>query len=186
MGEGLERPRMAHELQLPNQHTLPWQPGQCKHDYIHCAGDLGQGDSEGSLLKKLFIYFQRVERKEKEGGKHQRVVASLATPTGHLACNPGMCPAWELNWRSCGLQARAQSTEPHQPGLGAVFKSTVHGFFKKAQCMETLHTLQFAPLAGLVGHLGLRFPGQGQTVWSGHIPGTHPQHSRACLEYSRC
>ena len=27
------------------------------------------------------------------------------------ACNPGMCPDWELNQR---LQAGTQSTEPHQ------------------------------------------------------------------------
>ena len=37
-------------------------------------------------------------------------------PTGDLACNPGMCPDWESNWRPFGSQAGAQSTEPHQPG----------------------------------------------------------------------
>ena len=31
--------------------------------------------------------------------------------------HPGLCPDWELNWRSFGLQAGIQSTEPHQPGL---------------------------------------------------------------------
>ena len=39
------------------------------------------------------------------------------TPTGDLACNPGLCPDWELNWRPFGLQAGTQSTEPHPPGL---------------------------------------------------------------------
>ena len=37
--------------------------------------------------------------------------------TGDLACNPGMCPDWESNWRPFGSQAGAQSTELHQPGL---------------------------------------------------------------------
>ena len=44
-------------------------------------------------------------------------VASLTSPTGDLAHNPGMCPDWELNQRPFGSQASAQSTEPHQPGL---------------------------------------------------------------------
>ena len=37
--------------------------------------------------------------------------------TGDLACNPGMCPDWESIPQCFGLQAGAQSTEPHQPGL---------------------------------------------------------------------
>ena len=35
---------------------------------------------------------------------------------GDLACNPRVCADWELNQRPLGSQARAQSTEPHQPG----------------------------------------------------------------------
>ena len=38
-------------------------------------------------------------------------------PTGNLACNPGMCPDWELHQWSFGSQAGTQSTELHQPGL---------------------------------------------------------------------
>ena len=34
---------------------------------------------------------------EREGRKHQCVVASHAAPTGDLACNPSMFPDWELN-----------------------------------------------------------------------------------------
>ena len=45
------------------------------------------------------------------------MVASQVPPTGDLACNPGMCPDWELNQRPFGSQAGTQSTEPHQPGL---------------------------------------------------------------------
>ena len=46
---------------------------------------------------------------------------------GCLSCVPhwgpgpqprlGMCPDWESNWQPFGSWARAQSTEPHQPGL---------------------------------------------------------------------
>ena len=42
-------------------------------------------------------------------------------PTGDVAHNPGMCPDWETNLQPSGLQAGAQSTEPHQPGLNIYF-----------------------------------------------------------------
>ena len=42
--------------------------------------------------------------------------------TRDLACNPGTCPDWELNRRPFASQARAQSTEPHQPGLHHILK----------------------------------------------------------------
>ena len=41
---------------------------------------------------------------ERKGEKHQYVVASHMAPTGDLACNPGMCPDWELNPRPFGSQ----------------------------------------------------------------------------------
>ena len=46
------------------------------------------------LFFKDFIYLssERGEGKEREGGKHQRVVASCTPPTEDLAHNPGMCP----------------------------------------------------------------------------------------------
>ena len=52
------------------------------------------------LKKKDFIYLflERGERREREGGKHQCVVASHTPPTGDLARIPHMCPDWELNW----------------------------------------------------------------------------------------
>ena len=53
---------------------------------------------------------------EREGEKHQCVVASQVSPTGDLAHNPGMCPDWESNQQPFGSQASAKSTEPHQPG----------------------------------------------------------------------
>ena len=64
--------------------------------------------------KVLFIYlfFREEEREaEREGEKHQCVVASGVPPAENLARNPCMCPDWELNWWPFGLQAGAQSTE---------------------------------------------------------------------------
>ena len=46
---------------------------------------------------KDFIYFQREGKGEREGEKHQCVLASRSLPTGDLALNPGMCPDLELN-----------------------------------------------------------------------------------------
>ena len=51
-------------------------------------------------LKKdvhLFIFRERGSRGEGEEEKCQCVVVSNTSATGDLACNPGMCPDWELN-----------------------------------------------------------------------------------------
>ena len=61
---------------------------------------------------------------EREGEKHQCVVASRTPPTGDLALIPGLCPDWELNQPPPGSQSGNQPTEPHQPGLNADFKIT--------------------------------------------------------------
>ena len=55
--------------------------------------------SEGDFLKRfyLFIFIKRRREGEREGEKHQCVVASHTPLTGNLACNPGMCPDWVLN-----------------------------------------------------------------------------------------
>ena len=52
------------------------------------------------LFKKYFIYLflERGREAVREGEKHHCVVASSTPPTGDLACNPGMCPDWELSW----------------------------------------------------------------------------------------
>ena len=68
------------------------------------------------FLFKDFIYLllERVRDGEREGEKHQCVVASYVPPTEDLACNPGVCPDWELDHWPFGLQASTQSTEPYQ------------------------------------------------------------------------
>ena len=70
-------------------------------------------------LSKDFTYLffrERGREGEREGEKHQCVVVPHVPPTGDLAHCPGKCPDWELKRQSFGLQARALSTELHQPG----------------------------------------------------------------------
>ena len=73
------------------------------------------------ILFYLFIFRERGREGERKGEKHQCVVAFCMSPIGDLAHNPGMCTDWELNQRPFGSQARAQSTEPYQPGLKITF-----------------------------------------------------------------
>ena len=65
----------------------------------------------------LFIFRERVREGEREGEKHQCVVASHVPPTRDLARNRGMCLDWESNLQPFSLQTSTQSTEPHQLGL---------------------------------------------------------------------
>ena len=52
----------------------------------------------------LFIYRQRGREGEREGEKHQCLVATHAPPTGDLAHNPGMCSDRESNQQPFGCQ----------------------------------------------------------------------------------
>ena len=65
----------------------------------------------------VYLFLETGREGKREGKKHQCVVASCVPPTGDLACNPGMCPDWGLNWQPFGSMVGAQSTEPHQPGM---------------------------------------------------------------------
>ena len=48
------------------------------------------------FLNFFLIFRETGKERETEGEKHQCVVASHSPLTGVLACNPGMCPDWEL------------------------------------------------------------------------------------------
>ena len=65
----------------------------------------------------MYLFLERGREGEREGEKHQCVVASHVPPNKGLAYNPGMCPDRELNQQPFGSQASTQPTEPHQPGL---------------------------------------------------------------------
>ena len=82
------------------------------------------------FLKSIsFSYFQR-ERK----GERETSISCLSR--GPKARNPGMCPDWESNQQPFGLQASAQSTEPHQPGLLRIF----FFFFPPQNIFKHTHT----------------------------------------------
>ena len=58
---------------------------------------------EGFLKRfNLFMFRGRGREEEREGEKHQCVVASHAPPTRDLAHNPSMTSDWESNWRPFG------------------------------------------------------------------------------------
>ena len=50
------------------------------------------------FFKRFCLFFREWGKEgEREGEKHQCVVASHTPPTGDLACSAGMCPDWESN-----------------------------------------------------------------------------------------
>ena len=71
----------------------------------------------------IYLLLKRGEGKEKERERNINVweinwLAVSHTPwAGDLTRNPGVCPDWESNQWPFSLQAGAQSTEPHQPGI---------------------------------------------------------------------
>ena len=75
--------------------------------------------SHGDFFNVIYLLIFKERwgwEEQKEGEKHQHVIASPTFPTGDLAPNPGMCPDWESNQRPFSSQAGTQSTEPHKPG----------------------------------------------------------------------
>ena len=84
----------------------------------------------------LLIFRERGKEGEREGEKHQSVVASSAPPTGDLARNPGMCPDWELNRRPFGPQPALNPLSYTGQGQGAHschFHSTLSWKFRSWQ-----------------------------------------------------
>ena len=65
----------------------------------------------------IYLFLERGREEEREGEKHQCVVASHIPLSEDLAHNPGMCTDWKSNQRPFASQAGAQSTELHWPGL---------------------------------------------------------------------
>ena len=92
------------------------------------------------FIFKGFIYFifrEREREGERKGEKHQCVVASHVTPTGDLACNLGMCPALESNWRPFGLQPMLNPLSYTSQGYISYYKSQYHIQKKRRTMLET-------------------------------------------------
>ena len=62
----------------------------------------------------LFFFFWERERKEgrKRGREKSTCGCILHTPTGYLACIPGMYPDWELNWWPIHWATPARAKNP--------------------------------------------------------------------------
>ena len=88
---------LTHTLGLcPHRDSLPRPLGLRNIQLSH----MGYGPTHVFFLfkKKIFIFRREGRDREREGEKHQCVVASHAlTPTRNLACDPGTYPDWELN-----------------------------------------------------------------------------------------
>ena len=71
------------------------------------------------FFKKIsFIYFWQSRREEeREGEKHQRVVASRVPCTREPGPQPRHVPQLGIKRATLWFTASVQSTEPHQPGL---------------------------------------------------------------------
>ena len=74
-----------------------------------------------TFFKKDFTYLFLERGEGRKRGRETSMRGCLShTPTGHLTCNPGMCPDWESNQWPFGSQASTQSTEPQQPGQNII------------------------------------------------------------------
>ena len=96
-----------------------------KRRNIGSQADTQPTDSRVFLKDFIYLCLERRGEGEREGEKHQCVVASCTPPTGNLAHNPGMCPDWESNQWPFGSQAGTQSTEPHQLGWEKKYWKTI-------------------------------------------------------------
>ena len=74
----------------------------------------------------LFNFRERGREGEREGEKHQCVVASHTPPNWGPGPQPRHVPCWELNQRPFGSQAGTQSTELRQPGLSMIILKRRH------------------------------------------------------------
>ena len=100
-------------------------------------------------------------------------VPSHTPSTGDLACNPGMCPDWELNRRPFGSQASTQSSELHQPGkINTIFKKDrdnrlyfIYLFLERGEGREKEERNIYAWLPPALPLLGT-WPG----LQPGHVP----------------
>ena len=82
-----------------------------------------ESQSVSFFLDFIYLFYTGGQEGEREGEKHQCVVASCANPPGELTHTPGICPDWELNRVPFGSQACFQSTELYQPGpISVIFK----------------------------------------------------------------
>ena len=62
------------------------------------------------------MFRERGKEGEREGEKHQCVVAFCMPPTGDVASNPGVCPRLGIELATLLFTCQHSATEPHLPG----------------------------------------------------------------------
>ena len=105
----------------------------------------------------LFIFRERGQEGEREGEKHQWMVASHVALTGALACNPGMCPDWESNQQPFGSQPVFNPLSYTSQGLLKLYtlkkKNLIYLFLERGREGEKYHLVASRmPLTGDLGH----------------------------------
>ena len=113
-GKEEEHKEPRSKLSQPSLQSLFRNFTQCWLGAPNCKG----GWKMLCFLKRFYLFISR--QKRREGEREERNISVWLplthTPTGDVACNPGMCPDWESNQQLFGSQASTQSTEPHKPG----------------------------------------------------------------------
>ena len=104
----------------------------------------------------MYLLYERGEGRER----------NLAPDWGR-SLQPSMCPDWESNLRLSGSQARAPSTEPHQPGSNAQpLKSLTAQVHASLPCLPQALPRPSSPSSEhLLNPPGS--PGDSQLEWSG-------------------
>ena len=120
-----DKERILKEAREKQRVTYKWVPIRLSADFSKDTL-LARRDWEEVFMVSFFkdfiyLFLERGREGEREVEKCQCMVPSHTPPTRDLTCNSGMCPDWELNPWPFGIQAGAQSTEPHHPGQ-EVFK----------------------------------------------------------------
>ena len=90
------------------------------------------------LFLFIYLFLDRGEGWEKEGEKHQCVVACCMPPMGTWPTNQACALNLELNQQPFGSQTRAQSTEPHQPGHPVHILDFITWFATASTCIHLL------------------------------------------------
>ena len=86
------------------------------------------------LRFQLFTFRERGREEEREGERHQCVVASHKALTGDLTHNPGRCPDQELNKLPFGSQLRLSPLSHTSQGSDDTFKHVMGlGFLKTGE-----------------------------------------------------
>ena len=94
------------------------------HLHVHPSIPAIQFGYFNSWLLKIFIYLflEKGREGEREGERHQCVVAFRTSRTGDLVRDPGICSRLGIEPATLWFSARTQSTELHQPGPKLFFK----------------------------------------------------------------